>query len=163
MDTLIVFSSKYGAAKKSAEYLNEKLKGSLLIDLSQNEPNVESFKNIIVGGSVYGGKLSPRISKFLKNNRKLLKKKNLRIWVNCLTRQSFNEIIANEIPQELRKSAGDIVFAGGILPESVSLADRIRFLPMQKRIAGLPAFDIDWNALDGISLEDCESGDGETA
>lgn len=150
MDTLILFSSKYGSAKKSAEYLNEKIKGSLLMNLAENEPNLDCFENVFIGGSVYNGKLSPNIRKFLSANEKTLKKKNLFIWINCVTRVSFDDALSKDIPASLKSSAKQITFASGALPESVGLYDRFRFISVQRRIAGLPAFKIDFDALDSL-------------
>lgn len=158
MDTLIVFSSKYGSTKKCAEYLSEKIKGSVVMNLAENEPNLNCFENIFVGGAVYNGKLSPNIRKFLSVNEKTLKDKNLFIWINCVTRVSFDHVILKDIPIALKASAKQIVFASGIVPKTVAIYDRIRFISVQNRITGLPAFKIDFDALD--SLVEISQNDG---
>lgn len=153
MDTLIVFKSKYGSAKRCAEYLNENIRGSVAINLAENEPNIDCFDNVIAGGSVYNGKLSPSLCKFFSANQKKLKEKNLYLWINCVTRQSYDEVVLKSIPVKLQSSAKKIVFASGELPESIGLYDRFRFISVQSRIAGLPAFKIDFGALDSIIYE----------
>lgn len=161
LDTLILFSSKYGSTKKSAEYLSEKIKGSVVMNLAENEPNIDCFKNIFIGGAVYNGKLTSNIRNFLFKNEETLKDKNLYIWINCVTRLSFDQSVLKDIPASLKTSAKKIVFASGIVPETVSLYDRIRFISVQKRIAGLPAFKIDFDALD--SLTEIPETDSEVA
>ncbi len=151
MDTLILFSSKYGSTKKSAEYLSEKIKGSVVMNLAENEPNIDCFENIFIGGAIYNGKLSPNIRKFLLKNEETLKDKNLYIWINCVTRVSFDDVISKDIPASLKASAKQIIFASGIVPETVGIYDRIRFMSVQRRIAGLPAFKIDFDALDSLA------------
>lgn len=158
MDTLILFSSKYGSTKKCAEYLSEKIKGSVVMNLAENEPNLDCFENVFIGGAVYNGKLSPNIRKFLSANEKTLKNKNLFIWINCVTRLSYDDVISKDIPIALKASAKQMVFASGIVPETVGIYDRIRFISVQNRIAGLPAFEIDFDAL--ASLIEIFQNDG---
>ena len=153
METLITFFSRYGSTKKSAEYLSEKIKGSIVIDLRQNEPNINSFKNIIIGGAIYNGKLCGQVKQFLKINQNALKDKKLFIYINCVTAQSFNEVVKRDIPPQLVDCAEKIVFASGTLPNRISLADKFRFACVKSKIRGLPEFKIDYTALDEIATE----------
>ena len=59
MKTLIVYSSKHGTAEKSANILKSKLTGDVdVVNIMLFAPtNLDKYDNIILGGSIYIGKV----------------------------------------------------------------------------------------------------------
>ena len=68
MKTLIVFSSKYGMVERCAKIIAEKLGGAVLENLRNNSDiKLSDYDTIIIGGSIYSGKIRDEI--FFNNKR----------------------------------------------------------------------------------------------
>jgi menaquinone-dependent protoporphyrinogen oxidase len=85
MKTLIVFSSKYGTTEKCANLIMKELKGdSQIINLKNDKyKDIDSYDNIIIGGSVYAGRLQSEVKEFVEKNEEHLKNKNIGLFVCC--------------------------------------------------------------------------------
>lgn len=75
MKTLIAYSSRTGNTKMVAEAIGEVIENSQVIDI-KDEPNIESYDNIIVGYWTDKGKADPIADKFLKE----IKNKNCGVF-----------------------------------------------------------------------------------
>lgn len=116
MKTLIVYSSKYGCTEKCAKKLSEKLKGSIeLINLKEvKEIDISSYDKVIIGGSIYIGKIQNEVVNFCTENIKKLSTKKIGLFVCCMREgESVDEQIRNSFPQELRLNAVAIENFGG--------------------------------------------------
>ncbi len=85
MKTMIVYSSKYGATENCAQLLMEKLgEDTMSINLSNGEsPKFDDVDTIMVGSSIYAGKMRPDIIKFITENEHILKNKEFGIFLSC--------------------------------------------------------------------------------
>lgn len=85
MKTLIVFSSKHGTSEKCANLIMKELNGTVDVINLRNETckDVNSYDNVIIGGSIHVGKLQDEVKKFAVENEKILKDKNIGIFVCC--------------------------------------------------------------------------------
>lgn len=83
MKTLIVYATKYGSAEKAAEKLKEKLQGdvTLINVMEEIPPALEEFVNVILGGSIYMGKVQQKLISFIKSNISELMKKRVGIYI----------------------------------------------------------------------------------
>lgn len=86
MKTLIVFSTKYGCTQKCADILKSYLQGEVHISLAKDiKGDLRKFDNVIVGGSVYMGKIQKEVVHFCNKNKKLLLNRRLFLFACCYT------------------------------------------------------------------------------
>ncbi len=85
MKTLILFSSKYGATEKCAEFIAQGLKGTVdLVNLKKETcKGLDSYQTILIGGSVYAGRLQGEVKQFLEAHQPILKEKNIGLFLCC--------------------------------------------------------------------------------
>ena len=85
MKTLIAFSSKHGATEKCANLIMKELKGTVdIINLKgQTSKDISSYDNVLIGGSIYAGRLQDEVKKFAKENEEILSNKNIGIFICC--------------------------------------------------------------------------------
>ena len=78
MKTLIAYSGKYGCTEKCAAALAEKLSGeTCLLNLKKDKnPNLSGYDSVVVGGSVYIGKINKEVKSFCIKNLSRLKEKD---------------------------------------------------------------------------------------
>lgn len=80
MKTAVIYASKFGNTKKTAEYIANKI-GADAINV-KNAENIEQYERIILGCGIYAGKPSKLMTDFTLNNRK--KFKNVSLFATCL-------------------------------------------------------------------------------
>ncbi len=82
MSVLIVYASKYGFTKTCAEILAKKIDGKVdICDLSSSRPNPLEYDKVIIGGSIYAGKIRKPARHFCSNNIDVLKGKKLGLFI----------------------------------------------------------------------------------
>jgi menaquinone-dependent protoporphyrinogen oxidase len=116
MKTAILYASKHGAAKKCAELLKYKIFGSELVDIKEKPDfDVMPFDTVIIGGSVYIGRLRPVVIKYCAKNIELLKTKKLGLFIVCMMEKGQAEReLKNNFPAELYERATAKDYFGGI-------------------------------------------------
>ncbi|MCL2840125.1 MAG: flavodoxin domain-containing protein [Defluviitaleaceae bacterium] len=108
MKTLVVYASKYGCTADCASYLKTKISGDVtLVDINKAPKQIElhSFDTIVIGGSVYIGKISKKLRTFCENNLDVLTKKSIGIFLCAALSEQFNETLKTNFPALLLKSA----------------------------------------------------------
>ena len=108
MKTLIVYASKYGCVADCANYLKSNLTDDVtLIDINKTNGPIEpeKFDTIIIGGSIYIGKVSKKLRTFCENNLDILTKKKIGIFICCGLTEQANEFLTANFPSELLKNA----------------------------------------------------------
>ena len=76
MRTLILYKSEHGATKQYAEWINQELDDSDIFEADDFElSNLDKYSKIIIGSSVYGGKMATL--EFLTENFEKLKDKRI--------------------------------------------------------------------------------------
>lgn len=107
MKTLIVYSSKFGAAAKAVERLQEAMNHeAVAVNLNKDRPeDLESYDNFIIGSSVYGGKISKNILKFCEVNREKILKKDLGLFLVCGNQEEFYRQMENNFAEDIRNHA----------------------------------------------------------
>ena len=88
MKTLIAYASKHGTTKKAVEKLAEELIGDVVIlnleDKGASNISIEDFARVIIGGSIYLGRIQKSVKKFCETNlEKLLKVNKLGLFICC--------------------------------------------------------------------------------
>jgi menaquinone-dependent protoporphyrinogen oxidase len=81
MSTIIVYSTKHGSAARCAEILEEKAKNEITVKNVKEVKDTEGFDRVILGASVYVGKIQPEMAAFCERNRASLMKKELGLFI----------------------------------------------------------------------------------
>ena len=69
MSTLIAYATKYGFTKICAQELAKKLdENADICDLNSEKPDLTKYDTVIIGGSIYAGKIRKPVADFCTNN-----------------------------------------------------------------------------------------------
>lgn len=116
MNTLIVYASKYGCAEKCAMELSKEFDGNVdIVNLKENQRiDLDKFDKVIIGGSVYIGKIQKEVTDFINKNLKELLERKIGLFICGM--QEGNELekeIADNFPADLLNSAKSVRHFGG--------------------------------------------------
>ncbi|NLY51487.1 MAG: flavodoxin [Firmicutes bacterium] len=108
MRTLILYGSKHGCTAKCAYLLRDKLENADVIDLSQNSSvslSLDDYDAVLIGTSVYVGKINKAVAKFCTANLDKLKAKRIGLFVCCGLPEKAMEQLETGFPKELVQAA----------------------------------------------------------
>lgn len=129
MNTIIIYSSKYGCTADCANILKSKLSNNVLIvDIKDKNSKIElsKFDTVIIGSSIYVGSVSKEIRTFCNDNIELLNKKKVGIFLCCAFSEQTDKYLASNFPSSLLKSAKSIsVFGGEARLEKMKFFDKL--------------------------------------
>ncbi len=114
---LIAYATKYGTTERAATIIRESLGEAVACNLKKEPcPDLENFDWIIIGGSIYAGRIQKEVKKFCQKNSDLLRQKKVGLFICCLydgekAEQQFREAF----PEELRLAARARAIFGGEL------------------------------------------------
>lgn len=115
MNTLIVYATKHGCTENCAAILSEKLMGK--VDLCNlkivKAVDFSQYDKVIIGGSIYMGKIQKEVSKFCSKNFNLLKHKKVGLFICCMREDIAEMQLNNSFQQELLSNAVVKEFFGG--------------------------------------------------
>ncbi|MCL2890779.1 MAG: flavodoxin domain-containing protein [Methanomassiliicoccaceae archaeon] len=83
MDTAVVFTSKLGATRRTAEHIAKALDADL-IDLKKGAGPLAHYDTIILGSGIYFGKMPKGIRKFISERKQELNGKRVALFVCCM-------------------------------------------------------------------------------
>ncbi|GAA0063759.1 flavodoxin domain-containing protein [Clostridium sp. CTA-1] len=103
MKTLIVYGTKHGTTEKCSNFLKDKVKGEVVtINIKkENMPDITSFNNIIIGGSIYMGQIQKEVKNFSIENINVLKEKRVGIFICGLNEKDIEAQLNNAFPKGL--------------------------------------------------------------
>lgn len=103
MKNCIIFSTKHGSAQRAANLLREKLTADAdVINLNDTKkPDISGYDSIILGGSIYIGKIQKKMTKFIKKNLAQLLTKNIGLYIVCAEKDNPEPVLKKSYPQEL--------------------------------------------------------------
>lgn len=132
MNTLILYASQYGYAAECAAKLKAELTGEVtLVDLTKHSaPDLGGSDAVIVGGSIYMGRVQAQVSAFCAAHEKELKQKKLGMFLCCGLPQNLEQSLSASFPASLIEKAQAVGCFGGELRTA-------RMKPMHKMIAGM--------------------------
>ncbi|PKM90683.1 MAG: flavodoxin [Firmicutes bacterium HGW-Firmicutes-12] len=119
MSTLLVYATKYGSTEKCSKILAEKFTDEVkLINLSTKNNNqkvsLADYDRVIIGGSIYMGKIQKEIKEYCLKNLMLLKEKKIGLYICCMSKGDTAEQTLNKVfPPELLTSAVAKDYFGG--------------------------------------------------
>ncbi|MCL2526896.1 MAG: flavodoxin domain-containing protein [Defluviitaleaceae bacterium] len=104
MKTLIIYTSKYGCTADCASNIKSKLQGDVtLLDINKTVPGGElsTYDTVIIGGSVYIGKIAKKLRLFCQNNVDALTAKKIGIFLCCALENEADAVLAANFPSAL--------------------------------------------------------------
>lgn len=145
MNTLIAYATKYGCTEKCAGILAEKLIGKVdLCDLrKETDIDLSKYDKVIVGGSVYVGKVRKEVAEFCSKNFNILKKKDLGLFVCGMLEDQAEEELTNSFPPQLLEKALAKGFFGGELQlKKMKLSEKFIVRMVSRVEKSSPALDM---------------------
>jgi menaquinone-dependent protoporphyrinogen oxidase len=134
MKTLIIFATKYGSVEKCANILKEKLDGDVEVVNIKTDPvpDLGGFDNVIIGGSIYVGKIQQEIKNFCEQHLETLLTKKLGLFI-CAGEppETAREELKNAFPAKLYEHAiSKELFGNELYYDKLSLIEKlvIRFV-----------------------------------
>lgn len=129
-NTLIAYASRYGNVEKCARELFNLIDGKVdICNLNNREsfPDASTYDSIIIGGSIYQGKIQESVSDFCDINLDILTKKRLGLFISCLySDERAAKELQEAFPTELLNSAVVSDYFGGEIDKSrLSFLERI--------------------------------------
>ncbi len=117
MNTLIAYGTKHGCTEKCATELSKELDGNVeIINLKNNNKiDLNKYDSVIIGGSVYIGKIQKEVTEFINSNLNELLKKQIGLFICGMQEEGAtldNEITDNFHP-DLLASAKSVQYFGG--------------------------------------------------
>ena len=117
MNTIILFSSRYGCAEDCGESLKAGLPGAVkLINMDRvniNAIDLEPYDSVILGSSIYIGSVSKNMKAFCKNNVDVLCRKKVGIYLCSAFSEQADQYASQNFPPALLKHASVIKGFGG--------------------------------------------------
>lgn len=126
MKILVLYAGKYGCTESCVNYLKDKLKHDVkLKNLKNSGPiHLQEYDWIIVGGSVYMGKIQKEVKQFCMNNLQALLTKHIALFLCCTTPEQADDYFKNNFPPQLLGHAAQTVnFGGELRPDKMSFLD----------------------------------------
>ena len=120
MNTLIAYASKYGCTEKCAELLSKELIGKVdVINLKEvRDIDISKYEKIIIGGSIYIGKIQKEVTDFCSKNLDKLREKRIGLFIcgmqegdtiNTELDQNFNTVLI-KIADAKEYFGGEFIF-----------------------------------------------------
>lgn len=137
MKILLAYTGKNGTAKTCAERLQALLRGKdvTVVSLDKEQPQTANFDMVIVGSSVYFGKLRPSARRFLRENEALLLQKPLALFLCCGLTAEYEYYCDKLFSKDLRAHAFQISYFGGSLKtEGLSFFDKFFVRAMRSEL-----------------------------
>lgn len=129
LKTLIVYTTKYGSTAKCAYLLKEKLLGEVtIVDLNkQQAPKLQDFSTVVIGGSIYFGKIQKKIVTYCRENSTELLEKKIGLFI-CSGEKGNKQYqyLTGVFPQDIyNKAVIKSIFGDELYYEKLSLLEKI--------------------------------------
>jgi len=126
MKTLILYATKYGAAREIAQRIAKHIDGAKICDLKNDAlPPLEEYDCIILGSSLYAGSIRKEAKTFIAGNISILKDKKVGLFLSGMAPESGEQKVFESFPPELVNIAKVKNLLGGIFdPEKANGLER---------------------------------------
>ncbi|KPI52430.1 flavodoxin [Clostridioides difficile] len=150
MNTIIIYSSKYGCTKDCANILKNKLSDNItIVDINDSNPKIElsKFDTIIIGSSIYVGSVSKKIRILCNDNIELLNKKRVGVFLCCGFSEQADKYLKSNFPASLLENANAIgVFGSEARLEKMKFLDKLIMKSVSK--GNYDSFKISQDSID---------------
>jgi menaquinone-dependent protoporphyrinogen oxidase len=144
MKTLIIYGTKHGCAEKCSKLLKDQLNGEItIVDLKkQAVTDLSSFDRVVIGGSIYVGKIQKQVSEFCIKNLAELKKKKVGLFICCMNKNNAEVQLSAAFPDELLNSAViKECFGGAFAFKKMNMLEKLMVKMVSKADEGIPSID----------------------
>lgn len=148
MNTLIVYATKYGATEKCARKLTERLTGNIeMVNLKEvQDINLFNYDKVIVGGSIYAGKVRKEVNDFCTKYNETLKEKKLGLFICGMHEKEAETELKNSFSEDLLQHALTKEFFGGEFQfEKMKFMEKFIAKMVMKADKSIPAKDVTKN------------------
>jgi menaquinone-dependent protoporphyrinogen IX oxidase len=125
MKGIIVYKGRYGATKQYAQWLGTSLHIPVIETEHMTDKNMADYDYIIIGSSVYIGKLQVR--EWIKRHEAVLRNRKVYFFIVCATpaseKEKIAEIVDGNIPQSLRQGNDIYILRGRMIKKNLSWLD----------------------------------------
>ena len=103
MRTLIIYSSKYGAAKEVAEKIKRGIKADcdLMSIQQEKEMDLGKYDRVLLGTSVYAGQIGKELKAFCESHKEELLQKKVGAFFVCLMKGQVERYLKDNYGEEL--------------------------------------------------------------
>jgi menaquinone-dependent protoporphyrinogen oxidase len=137
MKTLILYATKYGATEEVARRLRKQLDGEVTLVNVMVDPvrSPERYDMVILGGSIYMGKVQKQLTNYIRKNIDILGQKNIGLYI-CAAHPEENKRII-ELQQAFPASLNRKAIAKAVLGYAINF-DKMRFIDkfIMRKITG---------------------------
>jgi menaquinone-dependent protoporphyrinogen oxidase len=136
MSVLIVYATRHGTTARCAKLLAERIPGGAeLADLSIGSPPLEGHTVVLVGGSIYAGRVRPAVARFCEAKREELLGRSVGLFICCLyTGDRARSQLAEAFPPWLAAHAFAAKALGGAVTQArLGFFERLLF----SRVTGI--------------------------
>jgi len=127
MKTLILYATKYGAAREIAERIGNRISGAEICDLkSGNIPKPDNYDCIIIGSSIYAGTIRKEAKEYMTMNESELAGKTLGLFISGMSEGESETAFKANFPVALLEKAKTKAVLGGIFdPKKAGIMAKI--------------------------------------
>ena len=127
MKTLILYATKYGAAREIAERMSNTIGDAALHDLKQSGiPDPAGFDCVIIGSSLYSGSIRKEAKAFLAQNAGNLQQKTIGLFLSGIAKSDERKYFTDNFPENILQSAKATAFLGGVFdPKKAGKPERM--------------------------------------
>ncbi|MHB9142378.1 MAG: flavodoxin domain-containing protein [Paludibacter sp.] len=129
MRSLIIYATKYGCVEKAANMLKSKMNGEVfLVNITEEKvPSLDDFDNVILGGSIYIGKIQKTLTNYIKSNLPFLLHKRIGLFICAGESEPVRtKELAEAFPAELfNHAAAKEVFGHELCYEKLNVLDKL--------------------------------------
>lgn len=126
MKTLIVYATKYGAAREIAERLKARMEGAVVAQLGGGAPGPEGYDCVIIGSSVYAGQLRKEAREYVALHAAALKTTRLGLFVSGLSPEGIEGYLSGNYDKDVVAHAAATAMLGGAFdPAKGSFFERL--------------------------------------
>lgn len=143
MRTIIIYATKHGAAGEIAKRIAEKIEGAAMHDLKKDGiPALDNYDCIIIGSSIYAGRMLKEAKEFVAVNMGVLQGKKLGLYLSGLDSSGENGFLETNFPSDLLQKAKAASFLGGIFdPKKAGAFERLIIKLLTKKSEYLDSID----------------------
>lgn len=129
MRIAVFYASKHGTTEKIAKQIVAGLspQDGNAINIKKEHPDIESFDYIILGSSIYAGKIQPVMDAFCRNNLSALKEKVIGLFICGMETDEIKQKaeLASAFLPELQENSVTKSFMGGeFIFEKMNIVER---------------------------------------
>jgi menaquinone-dependent protoporphyrinogen oxidase len=106
--TIMIYATKHGSVENVVTILKEKIPGEIHLTniMGEEPPQLADYENVIIGGSIYAGKIQKKLSKYIEKHLEELLTKRVGLFICGAQEEKIREKeLVDAFPAELFQNA----------------------------------------------------------